>query len=215
MTSFRDPYLLTTSAGGAFNQFPHETLCVRIAAILRLHDSEHVKRPMTPSPPMQDTKPCIACFEPIKRQARKCPNCLQIQTGAAALVNNPWLGWIAAVALVAMLAGLGYLFFSSVVRGTAMPQLEVGPSTLRISSDVTHPQVSCFAQLKNTEIFAVSDPSLQAQFYDASATQIDVHYEKHRFTLFPAVAAGGRVTGVPSGSIADYKSCKVVVLNAR
>lgn len=164
---------------------------------------------------MQDSKPCIACLEPIKLEARKCPHCLQVQTGSAALLNSPWLGWLAAAAVVAMLAGMGYMVFSSFVPRTTIPKLEVGRSILSISSDATRPRVSCFAQMKNMEATAAADPSLQAQFYDARSTQIDVHYEQHRFTLFPAVAAEGRVSGVPNGNPAEYKSCKIVVLNVR
>jgi hypothetical protein len=163
----------------------------------------------------QDTKPCIACFEPIKREARKCFHCYQIQTGSAALLNRPSLGWLAAAAVVAMVAGMAYVTFSSFVPRTVMPKLEVGPSTFSISADATRPRVSCFAQLKNMETTVVSDPSLQAQFYDARETQIDVHYEQHRLTLFPSAAAEGRVSGTPNGTIAEYKSCKLVVLNAK
>jgi hypothetical protein len=163
----------------------------------------------------QDTRPCIACFEQIKREARKCPHCHQVQTGAAALLNSPWLGWLALAAILAMVAGMAYIAFSSFQPRTAIPKLEVGPSTLNVAADATRPRVSCFAQLKNVEATAVSDPSLQAQFYDAGGAQIDVHYDQHRLTLFPSVAAEGRVSGTPNGVIAEYKSCKLVVLNAK
>lgn len=163
----------------------------------------------------QEAKPCLACFEPIQQAARKCPHCHQIQTGPAALLNSPWLGWVVVGLVIAIVAVLGYGLLASLASKTAMPQLVVGPATLRASSDAAHPRVSCFAPLTNNELAVVSDPSLQAVFFDAGSNQIDVHYERHHFSVFPAQVAEGRVSGPPNAGMAEYKSCKLVVLDSR
>lgn len=158
----------------------------------------------------------MACKEPIKQDARKCPHCHQIQSGAYALQTNPLFGLAIGALVVSILAWLIYSIGSDASMASSSPQIEIGSGVLhtRSGSD-QEPLASCFANLKNSGLRYVSDPSLQAEFFDASGKVIDVHYTKHKFSLMPSIAAQGRVTGTPSADVKTYASCKISLLSIR
>jgi hypothetical protein len=162
-----------------------------------------------------DVKQCIACFEPIQPKARKCPHCHQIQSRAAALQNHPATSWAIVSFLALVLFGGAYMFYEAVTKEARVPQVTISPATVQTAVQRGGVRVSCFAPVTNTENVTWSDPTLQAQFFNSAGTQVDVHYEVHKLTLFPAVAAQARVSGQANASPEEYATCKLSVLHAR
>jgi len=164
----------------------------------------------------QEHKACIACKEAIKQDARKCPHCHQIQSGAAALQTSPVFGWAVGTIILVSIATISYKIWSDMSDMRTPPDIEIGEGKVRISTNPEGaPSVSCFTSIKNRGIRYVSDPSLQAEFFDSSGEVIDVHFAKHKLSLMPHIEAIGRVTGVPSANPKTYASCKVVLLSVQ
>jgi hypothetical protein len=161
------------------------------------------------------TKPCIACCEPINVAARKCPHCHQIQSKAAAVQNHPLTSWIGLLLFAGVLLAMMIMLYNLMSRDEKPALLEISPSTLRISSPRGSPVASCFASIKNADTVVWSNPSLQAQFFDRSGGQIDVHYETHKVGVLPTRSSEARVSGAINAAREEYASCKISVLSAK
>lgn len=167
-------------------------------------------------PMITNTKLCLACFEPIQLAARKCPHCHQIQSKAAAMQNHPAVSWIIVAIIAAMVAGFCLAIYGIFAKNEQrMPELNVGPATVRISNNQKSPRASCFAPITNEDIIVWTDPSIQAQFFDNAGREIDVHYETHHFNLFPKFSVEARVSGPLNAAPEDYAKCKLSVLNVK
>jgi hypothetical protein len=162
-----------------------------------------------------DTKPCIACFEPIHQKARKCPHCHQIQSKVAALPNHPATAWAVVSFLAMVLFGGFYLIYNATTKESRVPLVTIGSPIVRTAAHGTLLRASCFAPITNTDALTWSNPTLQAQFFNSTGSQVDVHYEVHKLTLLPTFVAEGRVSGLANASSEEYATCKLSVLHAR
>ncbi len=161
-----------------------------------------------------ENKLCIACQQPIPVEARKCHHCLQIQTFPASLQHHPIVGGAFVLMVLAMMASIGYIIIQTGPRESGLSQMSAGAAHLRIETVGTDLKASCFAEISNNSPVIVDDPTLQAEFFDAQALLIDVHYEKHRVSLSPGLVAEGRVTGKTNAAPSQYASCRLKILSA-
>lgn len=160
------------------------------------------------------TKPCMSCRQPIDEAASKCQHCHQIQSPLFALQTRPAAQVVLAVVVMGVFAAAMYSLYSASTKPLATPNLRIGASTLRMSTVDDEPRVLCFADMSNPGPHVWSNVSLQAEFFDAKRTRIDVLYQQHRVSIYPSLGMVGRVSGTPGAAAAQYASCRISVTGA-
>jgi hypothetical protein len=160
------------------------------------------------------TKNCIACFETINAQARKCPHCHQVQNKVANAINLPAVSAAALAILLLVLGWLVYMISQFWHQEKFNSQLESGQATVRISTLDGHTTVSCFAPIRNKSNVPWDRPSLQAEYFNGKRDLIDVQHSKESFSLYPWLTAKVRLSGSPVSETSEYASCSITVIDA-
>ena len=161
-----------------------------------------------------ETKSCIACFETIHAQARKCPHCHQVQNKLANAINLPAVSAVAFGILLLLFAWLVYVISQFGRKEGFNSQLASGPATVRISTVDGHPTVSCFAPIRNKSNLPWGRPSLQAEYFNSKKDLVDVQHSRESFTLYPWLTATARLSGAPVSDTSEYASCRITVIDA-
>jgi len=161
-----------------------------------------------------NTKKCVACKEEISAEALKCKHCLQIQTKAANLQNQPSFNYIVIVLLGGFIIWLIYFIISTSMDDPLEPAFEVIPAELHVTVNDNSLNLRCIGEISNPTFKRWSDFSLQALFKNKDGELIDVLYSTPEVTIYPNFSFMGIVTGKGNATNNEYKSCELSVVNA-
>jgi predicted nucleic acid-binding Zn ribbon protein len=161
-----------------------------------------------------DTKKCIACKEEIPKEALKCKHCLQIQTKAANLQNQPLFNYMVIALLGIFIVWVFYYIISVSLKDPLKPTFQIDSSELHLTIKDENLNIRCIGNITNPTLKRWSDFSLQALFKNSDGEVIDVLYSEPEVTLYPAFSFVGIVTGEGSAASSEYNSCGLSVVNA-
>ena len=161
-----------------------------------------------------ETKSCIACFETIKAQARKCPHCYQVQSKVANAINLPVVAAVAAGVAVLLVAWMVYVIWQLGHSEGFNSQLASGQATVRIATVDGRTTVSCFAPIQNKSNIPWERPSLQAEYFNRKKELVDVQHSRESFSLYPWLTAEVRLSGAPVSDTSEYLTCRIMVIDA-
>ncbi len=159
-------------------------------------------------------KECMACKEDIKDGARKCPHCHQVQSTIARFGFSR-SGQLLGVAIV--LFAVAWFVYSVLYPFSATDlgaQFEITQGEIELNTEKDPVIVNCITKVNNSGLARWTDFSLQAEYFDAAGSIIDVHYQKHDIGVFPMIGFSARVTGTANSEIRKYISCKVSIIDA-
>jgi len=163
-----------------------------------------------------ESKPCMACGEPIRRVAKKCPHCHQIQSR---MLSVQYVGPVLAVVVLAMMGLMTWLFYGlfsgSYDFADYQQQIVVVDESVHVESRSGSLYVSCMGRIKNGSPRRWRDFYLETTFLDATGKAIDTLSERSpALFIRPGHDAQFRVRGVADKGGDSYKSCRTRIKNA-
>lgn len=157
-------------------------------------------------------KECLGCFELIHEKAKKCPHCQQIQLKLYTTQYNKWV----VVPLVALLLGFMLYLFNDILRMTKSggPEVLVVESSTLYSRNIAGTDfVSCSGVLTNDSRRDAADIDLRADFFDEKEQLIDTFAVRSNLRVNSGEKSSYRVRAEADKPLAEYKGCKVAVLD--
>jgi len=160
-----------------------------------------------------ETKNCTECLEPIKIEAKKCPNCQAYQSKFAQFSRSQLGG-----GLITMTVILGFYFWVSsfIIKNDAIynPKevLVISDSSFLFKEGSCSSKVSVIGTIKNTTEQPLTDIVFDVEFFDKEGNTIDIINDK---TYDLVIAAGEekkfKVSGSTSSNQDLYISHKITI----
>ncbi|PYN89346.1 MAG: hypothetical protein DMD87_06170 [Candidatus Rokuibacteriota bacterium] len=163
-----------------------------------------------------DSKPCMACGESIRRVAKKCPHCHQIQSK---LLSVQYAGAFVAVLLLMVFGLVGWAYYGLLTGGydfaDYQQQLVVLDETVHVENRSGNLYVSCMGRIKNGSPKKWRDFYFETAFLDAHGVVVDTLSDR-AVALYarPGQDTQFRVRGVADKGSDVYKSCRTKIRNA-
>ncbi len=165
---------------------------------------------------MNDTKECIMCFSKIDSRAKKCPQCLSVQSKSSNLESNPLVIGFLTLLIAGVFGSVFYdNFYPRIMEDAAIQELNIYVSELSTSKEGETLYIACLGTIDNKSNFKFKDVKFDVSFVSNTGNLIDTFpVQDKNLIIMPNNITNFRVRGIAQKKKELYNNCKIQVVDA-